>query len=66
MLDPACLRFAGASARTSLEALRARAEVGKVKRALDLYQAQPVERAPDDFAARVRAMLDDPALRIFH
>lgn len=66
LLDPGCLRFAGASARTSVEALRARAEVGKVKRALDLYRAQPVEHAPEDFAAHLRAMLDDPTLRVFH
>ncbi|HEX6242326.1 MAG TPA: RNA polymerase sigma factor, partial [Polyangiales bacterium] len=54
-LDPGCLRLAAPVARTSLEALReTRREVGRVRRSLELYRAQPVERAPDDFAGQLR------------
>jgi RNA polymerase sigma factor (sigma-70 family) len=66
LLDPGCLRLAAPSDRTSLEMLRAsRREVGRVRRSLELYQAQPSHNAPEDFAARVRALLHDSSLRIF-
>lgn len=66
LLDPSCLRFAVEVERTSLETLRsARREVGRVRRSLELYQAQPADRAPEEFALLVRGMLDDPGLGIF-
>lgn len=65
-LDPGCLRLAAPVERTSLEALRAtRREVGRVRRSLELYRAQPIERAPDDFAAHLRALVADPSLHLF-
>jgi RNA polymerase sigma factor (sigma-70 family) len=65
-LDPGCLRFAAPVDHTTLEALRAsRREVGQVRRSLELYHAQPTDRSPEDFAARVRAMLADSKLHIF-
>lgn len=77
-LDPTCLRNVEPAAdRTSLEKLRAenasdtaeaqraRREIGRVRRSLELYQAQPSQRSPEDFALRVRAMLLDPNMRIF-
>jgi len=57
-LDPRQLRFAAPTPRTSLEALRAFAEIEAVKRSLELYRAQPELRAPEDFASRVRDMFE--------
>jgi len=57
-LDPAHLRYAVPVSQTSLEALRAVAEIASVKRSLELYRAQPKFEAPEDFSARVREMLD--------
>jgi hypothetical protein len=56
--DPNCLRYASKTARTSLEALQAFGEIGRVRRALELYRAQPEFRAPEDFAARVRSLME--------
>lgn len=56
--DPNCLRYAAPTTRTSLEALNAFSEIGRVRRALELYRAQPEFRAPEDFAVRVRALLE--------
>jgi RNA polymerase sigma factor (sigma-70 family) len=62
-LDPHCLRFAAPVDRTALETLRAtRRQVGRVRRALELYQAQPVDAPPEDFAARLQALLRDASL----
>lgn len=57
-LDPLRFRFAQASAETSLEALRTFGEIKRVRRSLELYRAQPVARAPEDFADHVRAMIE--------
>ncbi|MFZ5892548.1 MAG: RNA polymerase sigma factor [Myxococcota bacterium] len=56
--DPNCLRYASKTARTSLETLRAFGEIAGVRRALELYRAQPEFRAPEDFAARIRSLID--------
>lgn len=56
--DPNCLRYAAPTAQTSLEALNAFGEIGRVRHALELYRAQPEFRAPEDFAARVRALIE--------
>lgn len=65
-LDPTCLRFAVPTDRTSLEALRAvRGEVGRVRRSLELYQAQPADKSPEDLALRLRMLLDDGSMRVF-
>jgi len=57
-LDPLHLRYALPTNRTSLETLRAVGEIARVKRALELYRAQPTFHAPEDFSTRVREMLD--------
>jgi RNA polymerase sigma factor (sigma-70 family) len=57
-MDPLRFRYASASTKTGLEALRAHGEIKQVRRALELYRAQPAFAAPEDFAARVRAMLE--------
>lgn len=65
-LDPSCLRFASPVDRTSLEVLReTRREIGKMRRSLELYQAQPRERAPEDFSAHVRALVSSSHSRMF-
>lgn len=65
-LQPKRLQNIVANQESSLESLRAaRAEVGRVRRSLELYRAQPVERSPEDFAAHVHKMLSEPGLRIF-
>ncbi len=56
--DPNCLRYARTKQPTSLEALRAFGEIGRVRKALELYRAQPEFQAPEDFAARVRSLLE--------
>src|SRR6187431_194069 len=58
-LDPAHLRYALPTTRTSLEALRAVGEIAHVKRSLELYRAQPRFPAPEDFSARLREMLEN-------
>ena len=57
-LDPLRFRYAAPANRTSLEALRAFGEIQTVRRSLELYRAQPQFRAPEDFAERVRKMID--------
>jgi hypothetical protein len=57
-LDALRFRYATKTAQTSLEALRAFGELQHVRRSLELYRAQPVSRAPEDFAERVRAMIE--------
>jgi RNA polymerase sigma factor (sigma-70 family) len=56
-LAPRQLRFALPVARTSLEALRAHAELGHVRRSLELYRAQPSFSPGDDFAAHLRTLI---------
>lgn len=48
-------------AETSLEALRAVGEIATVKRSLELYRAQPMFEAPQDFSARLREMMLESA-----
>jgi len=57
-LDPARLRYAATTPQTSVEALRAFDEIKRARRSLELYRAQPKFRAPEDFAAEVRSMID--------
>ncbi len=57
-LDPLRFRFAKPSDQTSLEALHTFGELKRVRRSLELYRAQPVARAPEDFAEHVRAMIE--------
>ena len=57
-LDPLRFRFAQATDQTSLEALRTFGELKQVRRSLELYRAQPVARAPEDFAEHVRTMIE--------
>jgi RNA polymerase sigma factor (sigma-70 family) len=57
-LNPARLRYAVPTARTSLETLRAFGEIQQVRRSLELYRAQPEFRAPEDFAAQMRAVIE--------
>jgi RNA polymerase sigma factor (sigma-70 family) len=57
-LDPLRFRFAQATDQTSLEALHTFGEIKRVRRSLELYRAQPVARAPEDFAEHVRAMIE--------
>ncbi|MES1178257.1 MAG: RNA polymerase sigma factor [Myxococcales bacterium] len=57
-LDPLRFRFATATDQTSLEALQTFGEIKRVRRSLELYRAQPVAHAPEDFAEHVRAMID--------
>jgi RNA polymerase sigma factor (sigma-70 family) len=64
-LDPACLRYAAPSARTSLDTLRAFDELGQVRSALQLYRSQPDPQPPDELSARLRALLDAPGTRLF-
>ena len=65
LLDLRCLRYAASVSRTSLETLRARRELAGVRRSLELYRAQPEARAPEDFAARVRALIAKGNTRLF-
>lgn len=58
LLDPAHPRFAVSATKTSLEVVRALAEIDTAHRALQLYTAQPDFEPTEDFAARVRGMLD--------
>jgi hypothetical protein len=57
-LDPLPFRYAKNVSETSLEALRAFGELKQVRRSLELYRAQPQHPAPEDFAERVRAMIE--------
>jgi RNA polymerase sigma factor (sigma-70 family) len=57
-LNPAKLRYAVPTPKTSLEALRAFGEIQHVRRSLELYRAQPEFRAPEDFAARLRETIE--------
>ena len=57
-LNPAELRYATPNRQTSLEALRALGEIKHARRSLELYRAQPDFKAPEDFAAKVRSMID--------
>ena len=45
------------SRKTTLEVLRACDEVGKVRRSLEVFQAQPAFEPTEDFAAQIRALL---------
>lgn len=56
-LDAAHLRFGKPVAKTSVEALRALGEIHGVRRALELYRAQPVFGVSEDFARRLREMI---------
>jgi RNA polymerase sigma factor (sigma-70 family) len=57
-LNPAQLRYATPTRQTSVEALQALGEIKQARRSLELYRAQPAFKAPEDFAAKVRTMLD--------
>lgn len=57
-LDEARPRFALPSGPTSLEAVSALGEIRAARRSLELYRAQPVFRAPEDFAVDLRRMLE--------
>jgi len=57
-LNPAQLRYATPTRQTSVEAIRALGEIKQARRSLELYRAQPEFTAPDDFAAKVRSMID--------
>lgn len=57
-LDPARLDYAVSASRTSLETLRAMDEIAEARRSLQIYRAQPRPPAPEDFAARVRSMIE--------
>lgn len=57
-LNPAALRYARPTPRTSVEALHALGDIRRVRRALELYRAQPEAHPPEDFAADVRALLE--------
>jgi len=57
-LNPAQLRYATPTRQTSVEAVRALGEIKQARRSLELYRAQPEFKAPEDFAAKVRAMID--------
>lgn len=56
-LDEARPRFALPAGPTSLEALSALGELRATRRSLELYRAQPVFRAPEDFALELRRIL---------
>jgi RNA polymerase sigma factor (sigma-70 family) len=56
-LDPARLRFALPTARTSVEALRAFGELQTVRRSLELYRAQPTFAPGADFAEHLRGLI---------
>ncbi|HEY6880363.1 MAG TPA: RNA polymerase sigma factor [Polyangiales bacterium] len=64
-LVPGQPRFTLHDPQTTLEALRAQREIGKVKRALELYRAQPVDRSPQDFAAHLHKLLAGTDLLVF-
>lgn len=51
-------RFPLPSGSTSLATLRAFGEIKAARRALELYRAQPVFRAPEDFALELRRILE--------
>jgi RNA polymerase sigma factor (sigma-70 family) len=57
-MEPKQLRFAVPVTQTSLEALRAHGEIQKVRRSLELYRAQREFVPPEDFAERVRRLLE--------
>jgi hypothetical protein len=57
-LDAAQLRFGRLAAKTSIEALQARSGKSTVRRALELYRAQPTLTVSEDFAQKLREMLD--------
>lgn len=56
-MEPKQLRFAVPVTQTSLEALRAHGEIQQVRRSLELYRAQREFVPPEDFAERVRRLL---------
>jgi RNA polymerase sigma factor (sigma-70 family) len=56
--DANCLRYATKTTKTSLETLRAVGEIARVRRALELYRAQPEFRPSDDFGAHVRSLIE--------
>lgn len=56
-VDAARLDYAVASTKASVEVLRALGAVREVRRALELYRAQPDFKAPEDFAVRIRAVI---------
>lgn len=65
-LDPARLRHACTTRETTLEAMRARGEIAKVKRSLELYREQPEYTSSEDFAARIRSLIaPDPNSLVF-
>lgn len=55
--DANCLRYAVKTAKTSLETLRVVGEISSVRRALELYRAQPEFHAKEDFAAHLRTLI---------
>lgn len=57
-LDPERPRFPRRSGPTSLQTLRAFGEIQSVRRALELYRAQPTFPAPEDFARELRLLLE--------
>jgi RNA polymerase sigma factor (sigma-70 family) len=56
-LDPRHLPYPVSRGKTTLEVLRACDEVGKVRRSLEVFQAQPAFEPTPDFAAQIRALL---------
>jgi len=56
-LDPERLHYAVSPRKTSLAVLRALDQVEQVKRAVDLFQAQPAFEPGEDFSAAVRRLL---------
>ena len=56
-MQPASLLLRASREKTSLEVLQAHDELRKVRSSVELYKAQPIADAPEDFAASVRSML---------
>jgi len=56
--DPRSLRYAAPGRPTSVAAVRALGEFHAVRRSLEIYRAQPAFAAPEDFAARLRALIE--------
>lgn len=57
-LDPGRLDYAVSASKTSLETLRAMNEIADARRSLQIYRAQPQLAPPEDFASRVRSMIE--------
>ncbi|APR79603.1 RNA polymerase sigma-54 factor RpoN [Minicystis rosea] len=58
-VDPTRLHYALAHIPSTVEALRARSELGHIRRSLEIYRAQPDFEPTESFAARVRALFDE-------